>query len=86
MKNLLKEFFNSKSGVSILEASEQERLEKDFQEWYNEKMKDFGFAVEPAIRYLLQNQFTHTKIYIDYDTAELLYGQKNHNLANEVPD
>lgn len=47
---------------------------------------DFDKAVEPAIRYLLKNHNPHTKIYIDYDNAELLEGVKCHNLNNEVPD
>ena len=48
--------------------------------------KDFNKAVEPAIRYLLKNWHPHTSIYINYDTAELLTGEKCHNLTNEVPD
>jgi hypothetical protein len=48
--------------------------------------KEFNNAVEPAIRYLLQNHNPHTSIYIHYDTAELLNGIKVHDLANEVPD
>lgn len=47
---------------------------------------DFNKAVEPAIRYLLQNHNPHTKIYIDYENAELLEGVKSYNLKNEVPD
>ena len=48
--------------------------------------KEFNNAVEPAIRYLLQNHNPHTSIYIHYDTAELLSGEKCHNLSSEVPD
>lgn len=47
---------------------------------------DFNKAVEPAIRYLLQNHNPYTKIYIDYENAELLEGVKSYNLKNEVPD
>lgn len=47
---------------------------------------DFNKAVEPAIRYLLQNHNPHTKIYIDYENAQLLEGVKSYNLNNEVPD
>lgn len=47
---------------------------------------EFDEAVEPAIRYLLKNWHPHTSIYIHYDTAELLIGEKCHNLSNEVPD
>jgi len=48
--------------------------------------KEFNNAVEPAIRYLLQNHNPHTSIYIHYDNAELLTGEKCHNLSSEVPD
>lgn len=51
-----------------------------------DKKCDFKKAVEPAIRYLLQNHNPHTKIYIDYERAELLKGEKCHNLNSEVPD
>lgn len=47
---------------------------------------DFDKAVEPAIRYLFKNHGPHTKIYIDYSTAELLQGQMTHNLDDEIPD
>lgn len=47
---------------------------------------DFNKAVEPAIRYLLQNHNPHTKIHIDYSSAELLQGQMCHNLNEEIPD
>lgn len=47
---------------------------------------DFSTAVQPAIRYLLQNHSPHTRIYIDYENAELLEGVKSHNLKNEVLD
>lgn len=85
-QNLLHEFFNSKSDVSNLEASKQEQLEKDFQQWYNEKIKDFDFAVEPAIRYLLKNRHAHCSIIIRYDIAELVEVLQCHNLTSEVPD
>lgn len=47
---------------------------------------DFQKAVEPAIRYLFKNHDPHTKIYIDYSSAELLQGQMCHNLNSEIPD
>ena len=47
---------------------------------------DFEKAVNPAIRYLLQNHNPHTKIYIDYDKAEMVEGIGCYNLSNEVPD
>ena len=46
----------------------------------------FKKAIEPAIRYLLENHNPHTKIYINYDNAELLEGLECHNLTDEIPD
>ena len=47
MKNLLHEFFNSKSDAngewSLLYATQQERLENEFEEWYVEKYKPENF-------------------------------------------
>jgi len=42
--NVLNNFFNSKSDASNLEASEQEKLEVDFEIWFDNEMKDFEFA------------------------------------------
>jgi len=60
------------------------RLKKYLNNIFN--INSFDKAVEPAIRYLLENHNPHTKIYIDYSNAELLSGEKNHNLNNEIPD
>ena len=53
---------------------------------FEQAQDDFDKAVEPAIRYLFKNHNPHTKIYIDYSSAELLQGQQCHNLNEEVPD
>lgn len=87
--NILHEFFNYKSDANkYLNAEQQEDLENDFYEWVknNGSVLSFNEAVEPAIRYLFNNCDPHTKIYIDYSNAELLQGQKCHNLNNEIPD
>ena len=47
---------------------------------------DFKKAITPAIRYLFKNHDPHTKIYIDYSSAELLQSQKCCNLNSEIPD
>lgn len=64
---------------------------QNYVEWLELKINNstnesFESAVEPAIRYLFKNHHPHTKIYINYSTAELLEGQQCHNLNNEVPD
>lgn len=53
---------------------------------FEQNYSDFEKAVNPAIRYLLKNHNPMTKIHIDYSNAELLQGQKSHNLNNEIPD
>ena len=73
----------------------------EIEEWIETKVKnhfpDSTFAktyrgpsfvdvTSPAIRYLLKNYDPHTKIYIDYSRAELLYGKQSHNLNNEISD
>lgn len=47
---------------------------------------DFKKATAPAIRYLFKNHDPHTKIFIDYSSAELLQGQRCCNLDEEIPD
>lgn len=44
--NLVHEFLNSKSDVSPFEASAQEKFEQDFQEWFEQRIKDYDFAIE----------------------------------------
>lgn len=87
-ENLLSEFFASKkeSEWNLLQQDQQVQLEKEFEEWYIGKMKEFDFAVEPAIRYLLKNRHPHCSIVIHYDSAELVEGLQCHNIKNEVPD
>jgi len=53
---------------------------------FEQDISDFDKAVEPAIRYLFKNHNPHTKIYIDYSSAELLQSEQCHNLNEEVPD
>lgn len=47
MKNLLHKFFNSKQDAngewSLLYLTQQEQLEKEFEEWYLEKLKHENF-------------------------------------------
>lgn len=62
--------------LESLEDNDKEHLCRD----------DFESAVEPAIRYLLNNHHPHAKIVIDYERAELLHGQIGHVLKNEIPD
>lgn len=58
----------------------------DIKERFTADKSDFDKAVEPAIRYLLRHHDPHTKIHIDYSSAELLQGQICHNLNEEIPD
>lgn len=58
----------------------------EIEERFTSDKSDFDEAVEPAIRFLLRHHNPHTKIHIDYSSAELLQGQMCHNLNNEIPD
>ena len=71
----------------LFDAIAEELISKlDIKERFTGDKTDFDKAVEPAIRYLFKHHNPHTKIYIDYSTAELLQGQMAHNLKNEIPD
>lgn len=69
-----------------IERRDMWKVNSEFENCLVVPNNDFNKSVEPAIRYLLQNHNPHTSIYIHYDTAELLTGEKCHNLSNEVPD
>lgn len=72
--------------IQLIFASEKQQNKLGVKNPFEEVQNDFDKAVEPAIRYLLKNHNPHTKIYIDYSSAELLQGQQCHNLNKEVPD
>ncbi len=76
MKNLLDEFLNHKSDASNLEASQQEELQKNFQEWLNNRKPSFEESARPLMEYLGNNHHPHTSVYIRNDIAELLEGVK----------
>lgn len=101
MKNLLHEFFNSQSDACPLEASQQEKLEKEFEEWYNKKhsleqeeksmehdfnKKEFIKVVNPLIKYLAENHHPHTTIIIDSTHAELVEGVMAHTTQEFLVD
>lgn len=81
---------NKFSGKSLLDFEGFQYLTIDqWAELFLDEPKEdseFEKAVKPAIRYLLKNYNLHTKIMIDYDTAELLSGEASVSLSNEVPD
>ena len=74
--NLLHEFFNSRSDASSLEASEQEQLEHEFENWLESREQTFDEVVEPLIRYLAENHSPHTIAIVENDKAVLYEGLK----------
>jgi len=74
MKNLLDEFLNHKSDASNLEVSQQEQLQKDFQEWLDNRKPSFEESARPLMKYLGENHHPHTSVYITNNRAELLEG------------
>jgi len=95
-KNMdLKEKFKSEKKIDAYAYDSNNQIIgfcENYVEWLENKITksdfkdDFEKAVEPAIRYLFKNHNPHTKIFIDYGTAELLQGERCHNLNDEVPD
>jgi len=74
--NLLNEYFNSISDASNLEALEQEKLEKDFEEWLEEKSKDFDFVSRIMIKHMAENYHPHNYCLVDATHCEVLESQK----------
>jgi len=82
---LLHDFFNSSSDVSDLEASQQEKLEKDFQEWFEEKMKDFTFASRFLMCHLGNPEMYHPHhvAIVDNTLAQVLEGRESTGLIED---
>jgi len=57
--NLISDFCNSSSDASNLEAIDQEIFEKNFQEWFDEKMKDFEFSSRFLMCHLGNSELYH---------------------------
>lgn len=77
--NLINDFFNYAYGkfnseLNTLEATEQEKLEKHFQEWYDNRNLSFEESARPLMKYLGHNHHPHTSVYITNNRAELLEG------------
>jgi len=82
MKNLLHEFFNSKSDANgewgLLYATQQEQLEKEFEEWYSNRQVSFEESVEPLMKWLSENKHPMCRVIVDCSNAELLEGLQTH--------
>jgi hypothetical protein len=79
--NLLHNFFNSRSDASPLEASAQEKLEKEFQEWMDQqdtRELTFDEVVEPVMEYLSLTSNPHAMIEIHVNRAILWDLQESH--------
>ena len=74
--NVLHDFFNHKSDASTLEATEQEQMENDFQEWFDEQMKDFEFAARFMMCHL-SNYHPHHSVYTTNRICEISEGQES---------
>ena len=92
VKDLCWKLLNSFTNTEHLIDSKN-GYESDFKIWFDqnrksdaEMMEDFEIATYPAIEYLFKYHNPMTKIFIDYDRAELLSGEKCYNRSSEVPD
>ena len=72
--------------VDVSDAADELISRLDIKERFSADKNDFDKAVEPAIRFLLRHHNPHTKIHINYSSAELLQGQMCYNLNSEIPD
>lgn len=84
--NLLHEFFNSKSDACPLEASQQEALEKEFQDWFNERNKDLKFATEPLVKHMAENYHPHMLCLVDNCQVVLTEGLKSFENLDYILD
>lgn len=84
--SILSDFFQSRSDASHLEASEQEQLEKDFQEWEDEKSKDLEWCARPLVRYLTENRHPHTHAVVTQDTVEVCEGVEVIGIPDYIVD
>jgi len=77
--NLLSDFFNHSSDASNLEATDQEILEKNFQEWFEENMQDFEFASRFLMCHLgnPKKYCPHHTAIVTNTRAEVMQGQES---------
>jgi hypothetical protein len=87
--NLLHDFFNSSSDTSNLDANEQEKLENDFQDWFEEEMKDFEFASRFLMYHLGNHELYHPHFtaIVSCSNSEVLQGYKSTGyIGDYIPD
>ena len=84
--NLLEQFFQSSSDACNLECSEQEELEKRFQEWLENRKPSFEESVKPLMEYLGHNHHPHTYAYVSNNLAQLLEAQEVFGTEEYVVD
>ena len=73
--NVLHDFFQHQSDCCGIECSEMERMENDFQEWFDEQMKNFEFAARFMLSHL-SNYHPHHSVYMTNTVCELLEGKQ----------
>jgi len=86
MNNLLDEFLNHKSDASNLEASQQEELQKSFQEWLDNRKPSFEESARPLMKYLGHNHHPHTSAIVESNKAELVEGLEVFNTEDYILD
>ena len=87
--NLISDFYATSPYGGNLETEDREQLSKDFQKWFDEKMKDFEFASRFLMCHLGNPELYHphyTAI-VTNATAEVLQSEETVGYNNDyVPD
>lgn len=87
--NVLRDFFNHKSDACPLECEEQERLEDEFESWFNDQMDNFEFASRFMMCHLGNPKMYHPHytVITTNSTSEVMEGRKSvGHISDYVPD
>lgn len=77
LEDLLHEFWNRESDACPLEASEQEKQEKEFTEWVQDINFDLKDAARPLLKHLCENYHPHVTAIVTPVSVELFEGIKS---------
>jgi hypothetical protein len=86
--NPLHDFFNSKSDANeFLDSGQQERLEQEFEIWFNARiLEDFDYVSNMMINHMARRYHPHMTCLVDQGRAELLEGKRCNRNPNFIVD
>ena len=75
--NLLQEYFNSQIDIDeMLTPAVREKLENDFEVWFEKKISDFEFVSRFLIKYMAENWHPHAICLVDSLRSEVYSSEK----------